>query len=87
MCCGKCTVTTKHACMHSYIRIVLVPMSSLLDPRTKGGVGIPILDREFVEAKIKEVKIILSRELENNNNLDMDMDFSHEQPIPAAAAH
>ena len=68
---------------------MLVLMASLLDPRTKGGVGIPAMDKELVYAKIKEAMILISRELDNNNNNnnnDMEMEFAHEQPMPAAAA-
>jgi hypothetical protein len=43
-------------------------MASLLDPRMKGGLGIPDIDKEFVFGKIKEYMIAISRELHNNNN-------------------
>jgi hypothetical protein len=32
---------------------MLILMASLLDPRTKGGIGIPPNDREMVYGKIK----------------------------------
>jgi hypothetical protein len=68
---------------------MLILMASLLDPRTKGGIGIPPIDREMVYGKIKEAMIVVSRELEDNNNINnnMEIKFAHEQPRPAAAAH
>jgi hypothetical protein len=65
---------------------MLVLMASLLDPRTKGGVGIPNFDKEMVYGKVKEAMIFISRELNNNNNVQVEMEFAHEQPMPAAAA-
>jgi hypothetical protein len=38
-------------------------MASLLDPRTKGGAGIPQADQEFTFLKIKEAMILIAQKL------------------------
>jgi hypothetical protein len=38
---------------------LLTLMASLLDPRTKGGVGIPAADQEFLFGKITEAIIMM----------------------------
>ncbi len=61
-------------------------MAFLLDPRTKGGVGIPQVDKEFTYAKIKEAMIIIAQQLNlqvapnnnNNNNADDDDEMIHQ---------
>jgi hypothetical protein len=40
-------------------------MASLLDPRAKGGVGIPNQDKDFLFMKIKEAMTAISRELDD----------------------
>ena len=64
-------------------------MSSLLDPRTQGGVGIPNTDQEFIWEKIRSAIILISQELDrraqphplpaNNNNDDVDDDIQRIQ--------
>jgi hypothetical protein len=67
---------------------ILVLMASLLDPRMKGGVGIPDIDKEFVFGKIKEYMITISPELHNNNNNDDDGDGNNiQQQLPLINAH
>ncbi len=59
---------------------ILVIVASLLDPRTKGGVGIPQTDKELAYAKVKEAMILIAQQLglqvapnnNNNNNADDD---------------
>jgi hypothetical protein len=69
---------------------ILVLMASLLDPRTKGGVGIPQADQEFTYVKIKEAMIIIAQQLDvqlapyNNNNNNDGILMLHQ---PQAAHH
>jgi hypothetical protein len=73
---------------------ILVLMSSLLDPRTKGGVGIPNADQEFIWEKIRSAIILISQDLDrraqphplpaNNNNANND-DNNNNQHIQQAA--
>jgi hypothetical protein len=60
---------------------ILVLMASLLDPKMKGGVSIPDIDKEFLFRKRKEAMITISWELDemvrepkNSNNNDDDDD-------------
>jgi hypothetical protein len=39
-------------------------MSSLLDPRTKGGVSIPNIDQEFIYEKIRSAIFLISQNLD-----------------------
>jgi hypothetical protein len=50
---------------------ILVLMASLLDPRTKGGVGIPNNDQQFTWEKIKEAIILISQELDQGAQLHL----------------
>jgi hypothetical protein len=68
-------------------------MSSLLDPQTKGGVGILNTDQEFIWEKIQSAIILISQELDRraqahplpaNNNIDDDN--NNNQRIQLAAA-
>jgi hypothetical protein len=69
-------------------------MSSLLDPLTKGGVGIPIADQEFIWEKIRSAIILISQDLDrgaqphplpaNNNNDNVN---DNNQRIQQAAPH
>jgi hypothetical protein len=38
-------------------------MASLLDPRTKGGLGIPKAEKAFTYATIKEIMILIAQQL------------------------
>ena len=66
---------------------ILTLMASLLDPRMKGRVGIPEIDKEFVFGKIKEYMIAISRELDErireqeHNNNDDDDDIPPANPV------
>ncbi len=69
-------------------------MPSLLDPWTKGGVGIPNADKEFIWEKIRSAIILISQDLDrraqphplpaNNNNDDVN---DNNQCIQQAAPH
>jgi hypothetical protein len=71
---------------------ILLLMASLLDPRTKGGVGIPQANKEFTYANITEALICIAKQLElqvalnnnNNNNADDDDEMIRQ---PKAAHH
>ncbi len=73
---------------------ILVLMSSLLDPPSKGGVGIPNADQEFIWEKIRSAIILISQDLDrraqphplpaNNNNANND-DNNNNQRIQQAA--
>jgi hypothetical protein len=69
-------------------------MASFLYPRTKGGVGIPFVDKAFIISKIKETMIQISLDIErqaqqhqqlqaNNNVKQHNIDI----PMHRAAAH
>jgi hypothetical protein len=65
---------------------ILVLNASLLDPRPKGGAGIPQADKEFTYAKIKEPMILIAQQLDlqvklnnnNNHNANDDDEMIHQ---------
>jgi hypothetical protein len=70
-------------------------MASLLDPRMKGGVGIPEIDQEFMFRKIKENMISILWELDerarvglhNNNNNNNRLEGEDILPVPPVNAY
>jgi hypothetical protein len=69
---------------------ILVLMASLLDPRMKGGVGIPNMDKEFVWERIRDqlVHKLQQREEEaraqprqhNNNHMELPFNPANQPP-------
>jgi hypothetical protein len=69
-------------------------MASFLDPRTKGGVGIPFVDKAFIISKIKETMIQISLDIERQAQQHQQLQAKNnvEQhnidiPMHRAAAH
>ena len=63
---------------------ILVLMASFLDPRTKGGVGIPFVDKAFIIRKIKEAMIQIALDIEHQaqqqQQLPVNNNNNNEQP-------
>jgi hypothetical protein len=52
-------------------------MASLLDPRTKSGLGIPPIDKEQIWGEIQDTLICLANANNNNNNNNQRQQRGH----------